>query len=135
MGLFNFFRKKQPRHQVSLETSYDLPQTLPLQSASPLNYPDQSLDPYSQPQAFQQQQKDNSDKDTQLILSKLDLIASRLETISRRLELLGNQDNARFNPYLQPRPPPQAFQRPPKVEPVFQHQDQSPDSYPPRQHW
>lgn len=42
----------------------------------------QDLNPYLQPTAFQQ----NTNKDTDLIISKLDLINARLENLSKRLE-------------------------------------------------
>ena len=84
MGLFGLFKRKSAIAEAGVPRSYE-----PIPSAfaqNNLEQPsvNQDLNPFTQPTAFQQ----GYNKDSDLIVSKLELINARLENIAKRLETI-----------------------------------------------
>lgn len=97
MGLFRVFRRKK---EENMSSAGSMAQSFAagIQQEAP-SLVNQELNPYSQPSSFQQ----SYNKDTDLIVSKLELINARLENINRRLE---NIERSIFQDRQQPQQPP-----------------------------
>lgn len=81
MGLFRLWKREKEEHG-SRELQQKESPISPAWGTSNEPAVNQDLNPYLQPTAFQQ----STNKEADLIISKLDLINARLENLSKRLE-------------------------------------------------